>query len=102
MHSTGSSTDNALEHYEHKGKGYCPHGYYRGWDDDTDSAIMDAEKCAKHCNEEAECLYFAVKPRNTCSRYNSEAGDCIAKDAKDHELYKKIGMFTMYYAHCIY
>ena len=103
IYSIGSSLDNALEHFAHMGKGYCPHGYYRGWADDTDSAVVDAERCAKHCNEEPECLYFAVKPGNTCSRYNSEAGDCLAKVAhKDHELYKKIGMYTMHYPHFVY
>ena len=82
------------------GKGYCPTGYYRGWDLDADHATMDAEKCAILCNEEPECLYFSVRPFKTCSRYNSGAGDCPIKSKQHHELYKKIGKYTMYHVHC--
>ena len=96
---TGLSSENALLHYEHKGKGYCPSGYYRGWVEDADHATMDAEKCAIHCNEEPECLYFAVKPLNTCSRYTSDAGDCPSNGVQDHELYKKLGTYTTHYVH---
>ena len=45
-------TDNALLNYEHMGKGFCPSGYYKGWDDDADHATMNAEKCAIHHNQE--------------------------------------------------
>ena len=82
------------------GKGYCPSGYYKGWSNDPDHATMDAEKCAIHCNKEPECLYFAVKPLNTCSRYNSGAGDCPMKDESSHYLYKKIGgTYTMHHVY---
>ena len=98
---TGSPSDNALQHYEHMGTGHCTNGFYKGWNDDADYAIMDAEKCAMLCNEEPECLYFAVKPMNTCSRYNSIAGECpIDGSEDDHELYKKIGTYTMHHVHC--
>ncbi len=93
-------SENALVHYEHMGIGYCASGYYKGWGNDADHATMDAEKCAVHCNEEPECLYFAVKPLNTCSRYNSGAGDCPMNSAQDHELYKKIGTYTMHHVQC--
>jgi hypothetical protein len=76
------------------GKGFCPSGYYKGWGHDADHATMDAEKCAIHCNEEPDCLYFAVKPLGTCSRYNDGAGDCISNNILDHELYKKVGRYT--------
>ena len=97
MHLTGSPSP--LLNYEHMGTGYCSSGYYKGWEDDADHATMDAEKCAIHCNEEPECLYFAVKPLNTCSRYNSGAGDCTIVSDETHELYKKIGTYTMQYVH---
>jgi hypothetical protein len=100
LHFTCSSSENALLHYNHKGKGHCFHGFYKGWTQDADHATMDAEKCATHCNEEPECLYFAVRPLKTCSRYNSGAGDCPSNGNQDHELYKKkSGMYTMHRLH---
>ena len=81
-------------------KGNCPSGYYKGWAMDADHATMDAEKCAIHCNEEPECVYFAVKPFTTCSRFNSDAGDCPSTGGhQDLELYKKISMYTMHHVH---
>ena len=101
MNLTCLSAENGLKNYVHMGKGFCPTGYYKGWEEDADHAIMDAEKCAIHCNQEPECLYFAVKPFFTCSRYNSGAGDCPLSGDQDHELYKKIGTYTKHllYSH---
>ena len=100
FHLTGSSSGSALLHYHLMGKGHCVSGYYKGWTNDPDHATMDAEKCAIHCNEEPECMYFAVKPLNTCSRYNSGAGKCPMKDEPHHELYKKIGgTYTINHVH---
>ena len=93
------SAENVLKNYTHMGKGYCPSGYYKGWTDDADHAIMDVEKCAIHCNQEPECLYFAVNPLFTCSRYNSDAGDCPLVAEQDHELYKKIRTYTKHLLH---
>ena len=89
--------ESALQHYNHMGKGHCDSGYYKGWGNDADQATMDAEKCAVHCNEEPECVYFAVTPKHTCSRYNSGAGDCPSNDNQYHELYKNIGMYTIHH-----
>ena len=90
-----------MQNYEHMGKGFCVHGYYKGWTDDADSNIMDYEKCAAHCDEEPECLYFSLKPMQTCSRYNSDAGECETGGQDDHELYKKIGTYTMHQFHYV-
>ena len=79
------------------GKFVCPSGYYKGWTDDADHATMDAEKCAVHCNKEPECLYFAIKPFQTCSRFNSGAGDCPLEENPDHELYKKMGTYIVWF-----
>ena len=86
-----------MQHFEHIGKGYCPSGYYKGNMDDADHATMTTKKCAILCNEEPECLYFAVKPLATCSRYNSVAGDCPTNGAQDHELYKKSGRYRVHF-----
>ena len=104
------SAENVLKNYTHMGKGYCPSGYYKGWTDDADHAIMDVEKCAIHCNQEPECLYFAVNPLFTCSRYNSDAGycqhhlsicsTCPSTGNQEHELYRKIRMYTKHLIHC--
>ena len=92
--------DTELQNYEHLGIGHCATGYYKGWTDDADHAIMDAEKCAAHCDKEPECLYFAVNPSNSCSRYNSVAGSCTMISEQNHELYKKkVGKLNIHIAH---
>ena len=101
MYLTGFPSYNALKNYEHMRPGHCGDGYYRGWDDDEDHTIMDAEKCAMLCDKEPECVYFAVKPMNTCSRYKSSAGECqMDGDEDDHELYKKRGTYTLHHVQC--
>ena len=93
--------ESALQNYNHMGKGHCDSGYYKGWGNDADQATMDAEKCAVHCNEEPECVYFAVNPLYTCSRYDINAGDCPSNLDVNHELYKKIGTYTMHQVFCV-
>ena len=103
LYFTWSSSEIALLNYKHKGKGYCRRGYYKGWTQDADHAIMDEEKCAKHCNEEPDCLYFAVKPLVTCSRYNKDAGNCESDKMSStqhelsHELYKKNRTYNIHH-----
>ena len=57
---------------------------------------MDAQKCARHCKNEPHCKYFAVKPKATCSRYNERAGECVVVADQTHDLYKKIGRYTIH------
>jgi hypothetical protein len=61
MYLTGFPSYNALKNYEHMRPGHCGDGYYRGWDDDEDHTIMDAEKCAMLCDKEPECVYLHKK-----------------------------------------
>ncbi|KAK3259426.1 hypothetical protein CYMTET_31577 [Cymbomonas tetramitiformis] len=73
--------------YEHMGTGHCEAGYYAGWN----SADATLEACKARCTEEAQCLFFSLNEAQTCSRYNSGAGDCSSVvGANDYELYRKL------------
>ena len=82
--------------YKHIGKGLCTNvkkEFYKDHNEDT----MDAEKCAIHCNDERECLYFSVNANaNKCRTYNPKSGKCTSSGAQDYEIYKSRFNYASY------
>ncbi|EOD05449.1 hypothetical protein EMIHUDRAFT_199199 [Emiliania huxleyi CCMP1516] len=69
------------------GPGHCPTGYYAGWD----ASIATEELCKAQCLAEDECMFASLKVGHTCSRYNSNAGNCDPLIGTDHTTWAKQG-----------
>jgi len=59
--------------YLRLGEGHCRNGYYSGH---VAEEAADTFTCAKKCASESRCMFFALQKGKTCSRYNSNAGQC--------------------------
>jgi len=57
----------------HYGSGYCSSGFYAGHDS---KGICNQSDCNEVCLADSSCMYAALKPGQTCSRYNIVAGAC--------------------------
>ena len=55
------------------GAGHCVKGFYSGWNPLEATSL---KRCMAKCRSEQKCYAFALLPGKSCSRYNSEAGDC--------------------------
>mmetsp|Transcript_3113 Transcript_3113/g.9211 ORF Transcript_3113/g.9211 Transcript_3113/m.9211 type:complete len:584 (+) Transcript_3113:3-1754(+) len=76
------------ESYERLGPGYCPHGYYAGGDP---KEAVDLATCEAKCSSERRCRFVALRVKDTCSRYGSEANGCLSRTMglKDHVTYRR-------------
>jgi len=72
------------------GKGYCRNGYYAGHEAEDAADIL---ACAKKCQSESKCMFFAFQWGRTCSRYSEYAGECDMSSARGqatHTTYAKM------------
>ena len=80
----------SMEVMEEMGSGFCAEGYYDGWD----SSIATVDACKQKCLDEPQCLFAALYPGYTCSRYDSLAGTCESRvtwgSGPYHTTYRKI------------